>query len=172
MFSPANVIFASAGVLLSVTIVLDLPDLDCSDAKSSQTAKDVIASQDALIDIFERVGLFFRRLEECAEVPMTEAMKGIIVKIMVEVLGIFGIMTKEIKQGRTSKLIPGGTFLVADREAEKYYVNKYLKKLTGRRDIEDALSRLDRLTRCWTLMMPSVMIRYGHTQDLFGSWNS
>jgi hypothetical protein len=36
---------------------------------------------------------------------MTEVMKVIMVKIMAEVLEIFAIMTKEIKQGRTSESI-------------------------------------------------------------------
>jgi hypothetical protein len=80
--------------------------LDYSDTETIQAAKDVIVSQDALIDIFERIENFFRRLEEYAEVPTTEAMKDIIVKIMVEVLGLFAIVTKEIKQGRASELIP------------------------------------------------------------------
>jgi ribosome recycling factor len=34
---------------------------------------------------------------------MTEAMKDIMVKIMVEVLEIFAIMTTEIRQGRASE---------------------------------------------------------------------
>ncbi|KAH9044038.1 hypothetical protein EDB83DRAFT_2406718 [Lactarius deliciosus] len=53
-------------------------------------------------------------------------MTDIIVKIMVEVLGILAISTKEIKQGRTKK---------------------YLKKLAGRTELEDALKRLDKLTQ-------------------------
>ena len=75
-------------------------------------AKDVIASQDSLIIIFQQIENFFKRLEEYAEVPMTEAVKDIMVKIMAEVLDIFGIMTKEIKQGRASKFIPGDRFRV------------------------------------------------------------
>jgi hypothetical protein len=73
-------------------------------------------------------------------------MKDIIVKIMVEVLGIFAIMTKEIKQGRASESIPDDAFTATDRHSENY-VKKYLKKLIGRKDIEDALNRLDRLTQ-------------------------
>ena len=69
-----------------------------------QAAKDVGAAQDALIDIFERIENFFKRLETYTEVPPTEAMTDIIVKIMVEVLNIFAIATKEIRQGRTSEL--------------------------------------------------------------------
>jgi hypothetical protein len=59
-----------------------------------------------LVDIFERIELFFRRLEIYTEVPPTPEMTDIIMKIMVEVLSILGITTKEIKQGRTSKQIP------------------------------------------------------------------
>ena len=45
---------------------------------------------------------FFKRLEVYVEVRPTAAMTDIIVKIMIEVLGILGIVTKEIKQGRVS----------------------------------------------------------------------
>jgi hypothetical protein len=128
-----------------------------SDTESTQAAKDVSASQDALIDIFERIENFFRRLEEYAEVPTTEAMKDIIVKIMVEVLGIFGIVTKEIKQGRASESTPGDISPVADGDSERY-----LKKLIGRRDIEDALSRLDRLTQEEARMATAQVLRVTH----------
>jgi hypothetical protein len=69
----------------------------------SQAAKDARASQDTLIDIFERIEMFFRRLEVYTELPSTVEMMDIIVQIMVEVLSILGIATKEIKQGRMSK---------------------------------------------------------------------
>ncbi|KAF8486298.1 hypothetical protein DFH94DRAFT_678993 [Russula ochroleuca] len=84
VFSPAKVIFAGFGVLLS-------------------TARDVRASQDTLIDIFERMENFFQRLEIYTEVSPTPEMIDIIMKIMVEVLSILGIATKEMKQGRTSE---------------------------------------------------------------------
>ena len=69
-----------------------------------KAAKDVISAQEALIDIFERIENFFRRLETYTEVRPDAAMTDIIVKIMVEVLNILGIATKEMKQGRTSQL--------------------------------------------------------------------
>ena len=69
-----------------------------------QTVKDVRASQDTLIDIFERIENFFRRLENYAAVPPTPEMMDMIGKIMVQVLSILAIATKEIKQGRTSEL--------------------------------------------------------------------
>ena len=135
-------IFAGAGVLLSVVIVLDLPYTDCPNTELSQTAKDVLASQDTLANVFERIEGFFRRLEIYTDLPTMEAMKDIIVKIMVEVLGIFGIVTKGMKQGRASESISDDTFPLPDRDSEKY-----LKRLIGRWDLEDALMRLDRLTQ-------------------------
>jgi hypothetical protein len=70
---------------------------------TSQAAKDVRTSQDTLINIFERIEMFFQRLEIYTEVPATTEMIGIIVHIMVEVLSILGIATKEIKHGRMSE---------------------------------------------------------------------
>ena len=104
VFSPAKVIFAGAGVLLQVRIFLNVslrPELDM---EARQAARDVSAAQEALIDIFERIENFFKRLETYTEVRPSAGMTDIIVKIMVEVLNILGIATKEIKQGRTSKL--------------------------------------------------------------------
>jgi hypothetical protein len=45
---------------------------------------------------------FFKRLETYIKVRPTSAMTDIIVQIMVEVISILGIVTKEIKQGRFS----------------------------------------------------------------------
>jgi hypothetical protein len=64
---------------------------------------DVTASHDILIDIFERIENFFQRLVTYTEVAPTPEMMHIIVKIMVEVLSILGIATKQIKQGRMSE---------------------------------------------------------------------
>ena len=68
----------------------------------SQAAKDVESSQDTLIDLFERIENFFKRLESYSAVPPTDAMTDIIVKIMIEVLNIFAIATREMKQSRAS----------------------------------------------------------------------
>ena len=72
--------------------------------ETRQAAKAISEAQEALIDIFERIENFFKRLETYTEVQPSTAMTDIIVKIMVEVLNILGIATKEIKQGRTSEL--------------------------------------------------------------------
>ncbi|KAI9432166.1 hypothetical protein H4582DRAFT_1777605, partial [Lactarius indigo] len=109
-----------------------------------QASKDVAASHDTLIDIFERIENFFKRLEAYTEVPQTTAMTGIVVKIMVEVLSIFAIATKEIKQG---------------------FAKKFFKKLVGRRDIEDALQKLDRLTQEEARMANAEVLRVTHGID-------
>ena len=70
-----------------------------------QAAKDARASQDTLIDIFERIEMFFRRLEIYTGVPSTTEMMDTIIQIMVEVLLILGTATKEIRQGRMSKYL-------------------------------------------------------------------
>ncbi|KAI9436556.1 hypothetical protein H4582DRAFT_397851 [Lactarius indigo] len=125
VFSPAKVIFAGAGVLLLA-------------------AKDVKESQDALVDVFERVENFFKRLETYTEVPLTAAMTDIIVKIMVEVLGILALSMKEIKQGRTKK---------------------YLKMLAGKTELEDALKRLDILTQEEARMAAAQVLKIAHNVE-------
>ena len=57
-----------------------------------------------LIDIFVRIESFFRRLESYTEVRPTAAMTDVIVNILIEILSILGIATKQIKQGRSSEL--------------------------------------------------------------------
>ena len=47
---------------------------------------------------------FFKRLVTYIDVRPTAAMTDIIIQIVVEVISILGIVTKEIKQGRFSTL--------------------------------------------------------------------
>ena len=58
-----------------------------------------------LIDIFVRIEGFFKRLESYTEVRPTAAMTDVIVKIIIEVLSILAIATKEIQEGRSSEFI-------------------------------------------------------------------
>lgn len=61
------------------------------------------AGQDILIDLFERIESFLKRLESYTTITLSDAMMRIVVKIMTEVLSIIAIATKELKQGRTSE---------------------------------------------------------------------
>ena len=56
-------------------------DIGHSNTYGSQTAKDVCASQDTLMDIFERNEMFFRCLEMFTGLPLTT-------EIMAEVISI------------------------------------------------------------------------------------
>lgn len=60
-------------------------------------------SEGALVDLFERIEGFFRRLEAYVDVPSNGGMTDTIVKIMVEVLLILAIVTKEIQWNKASK---------------------------------------------------------------------
>ena len=76
---------------------------NANDCYDSQTAKAVRADQDALSEMFERIEVFFRRLDMYTEVAPNQGMVNIITAIMVVILDVIGIVTKEIKQCRTSK---------------------------------------------------------------------
>ena len=91
-------------------------------------------------EIFDCIENFFRRLELYIAAPIADVMKDIIVKVTTEVIEILWLVTKEVKQGRMSKSIADDTFPFADKDLERY-----LKQLFGRRDIQDAQRRLDRL---------------------------
>ncbi len=64
-------------------------------------------------------------------------MMDIIVKVMTEVLLILALVTKEIKQGKLSE------FITVDRLPLSAHciIERFLKKVAGRSDIEDALRR-------------------------------
>ncbi|KAH9081520.1 hypothetical protein EDB83DRAFT_2669924 [Lactarius deliciosus] len=126
MFPPTKMIFAGVGVLLSVV-------------------KDLNEDQGTLVDIFEQIENFFRRLGTYTEVPPTPAMMNTMVKIMAEVLNILAIATKAIKQGRAKKP---------------------LNKLAGWTVMEDALKRLDKLTTEEARMVNAQILTNTHITDV------
>jgi len=103
VFAPEKVIFAGVGILLSVRSLFPLFVRAICNSHVPQEAKGVPSSQESLIDVFERIEYFFRRLDVYTAVPPTPEMMDMMVKIMVEVLSILGIATREIMQGRTSE---------------------------------------------------------------------
>jgi hypothetical protein len=100
-FPPANVIFTGISVLLLVRVfrrsLARLIDT------LTQAAKDARASRDKLIDLFNSIERFFQRLEIYTGITPTTTMTAMIVDIMVEVLAILAIATKEVKRGRLSE---------------------------------------------------------------------
>jgi len=67
-----------------------------------QTAKYVRESYDALVDIFECINSFLSRLKIYTETKPTPAMIEMMIKIMVELLAVLALATKQINQGRLS----------------------------------------------------------------------
>ncbi|KAH9953103.1 hypothetical protein BC827DRAFT_192023 [Russula dissimulans] len=107
-FHPTKAIFVSIDVLISAAIA-------------------VSSSYDALLELFECVTNFLKRLHIYTEkITSSPAMSDIIIRIMVEVLSVLALATKQINEGR---------------------FKKFAKKLIGESDIEAILQRLDRLTQ-------------------------
>jgi len=103
---PAKAVLSCIGILLS-------------------TAKYVRESYDALAEVFECIENFLRRLRIYSEIPPTTTMTEMVIKIMIELISVLALATKQINQGR---------------------FKKYAKKFLGEKDIESVLDRLDRLT--------------------------
>lgn len=110
-----------------------------------------------LIDIFSRIERFFWRLESYTSVPPTTAMTGIIVVIMVKVLAILAIVTKEIRQRRSSESIDMHYLYSAQSALERF-----VKMLLGKNDIEDALKRLDTLIQEEARMAAAEVFKVTH----------
>jgi hypothetical protein len=57
--------------------------------------------------LLESIGHFLNRLGIYTEIPPTEAMNELIVKILVELLSTLALATKEIQRGKLSESIVG-----------------------------------------------------------------
>jgi hypothetical protein len=62
----------------------------------------VKASYDAIVDIFECIENFLGRLRIYAEMPPTPTMTEMVIKIMIELLSVLALATKQVNQGRFS----------------------------------------------------------------------
>jgi len=99
-----------------------------------------------LVDLFERIGRFFKRIESYTERTPSEGMADMMMEVTVEILSILAIVTVEIKQSRRSKSSPAILGLYSR------FLERFFRKLLGRNDVEDALKRLDKLTQEETKM--------------------
>jgi hypothetical protein len=135
-------VFTSIDVLLAVRPLNTLSNQIPFDMRLFQAASGVTSSYEALLELFECLGSFVKRLEIYVMIPSTTAMTDIIVRIMVEVLSVLALATKQIKQGRFSKCAITYTLPIAQCAIEKF-----AKKLLGESEVEAVLQRLDRLTK-------------------------
>ncbi|KAH9956366.1 hypothetical protein BC827DRAFT_801962 [Russula dissimulans] len=106
-FPPTKLIFSGLDILLAA-------------------ATRVSASYDALVELFDCIGSFLKRLQIYSGIPLNNTMMDILIMIMVEVLSVLALATKQIKQGR---------------------FKKFGKKLLGESDVEAVLNQLGRLTQ-------------------------
>ncbi|KAH8986237.1 hypothetical protein EDB86DRAFT_2832745 [Lactarius hatsudake] len=105
-FQPAKLIFVGIDVLFTA-------------------AGGVSASYDALLELFECIGNFLKRLQIYTNITLSPLMTDIIAKIMAELICVLALAKKQIRQGR---------------------LKQFAKKLLGNTEIEGILWRLDRLT--------------------------
>ncbi|KAI0300181.1 hypothetical protein BC826DRAFT_1102274 [Russula brevipes] len=91
--------------------------------------------------IFAGIGVLLLAARVVYAVTPTAAMTDIVVKIMVEVLSILAIMTKEIKEKRASGLFLLDFSLFTDVSSREVF-----EEALGKNYIEDSMKRLDSLT--------------------------
>ncbi len=72
------------------------------DEWACQAASGVTSSYDALLELFECLGNFLTRLEIYTTIPPTPILTDVMVKIMVELLSVLALASKQIKEGRFS----------------------------------------------------------------------
>ena len=149
--------FAGIGVLLSVRSALSISQLASNDISVCQTAQQVKASYDALVDIFECIENFLRRLRIYTEIPSNPAMTEVIIKIMLELLRVLALATKQMNQGRFSEVVLAVNHLWLDllqRNMERNYWAKKSSNRCCRGSIDSpSMSRGRRLYRLLTLYM-------------------
>ena len=63
------------------------------------------ASYDAMVDLFASFDNFLSRLSIYAGIPPTPALANVLVKIIVELLSMLTLATKQVKQGRFSEFV-------------------------------------------------------------------
>jgi len=93
-----------------------------------------------LMDLFQCFENYLGRLRILTKIP--SSMSGILIKIMVELLDVLGLATRQIKQGRFSEFIL--TTMFSPRLI--WCAENFARKLLGENDVEAVLHRLDRLT--------------------------
>ena len=87
----------------SLCVSPSFPDRVHLISEQSQAADGVSASYDALLELFECIGNFLKRLHIYTGIPLEPLMKDIVAKIMVELISILALARKQISRGRLSK---------------------------------------------------------------------
>ena len=75
------------------------------DIQTYQTVKDVLDDYDTLAELLQSVEHFLNRLEIYTKIPPTVSMTEMIIKILVELLSILALATKQLQQGKLSESV-------------------------------------------------------------------
>ena len=70
-----------------------------------QAVRDVAASHDKILHIFERIHLFLQRLNIYTGIPLTNELTMLLGKIMAQLLRILALSTKSLTERRLSELM-------------------------------------------------------------------
>jgi hypothetical protein len=101
-------IHTGLGILLSVCAFLSSLSAHLRDVQTYQAVKGVLDDYDTLADLLESVEHFLDRLDIYTKIPPTVSMTEIIIKILVELLSILALATKQLQQGKLSESVLGG----------------------------------------------------------------
>jgi hypothetical protein len=88
---------------------------------------------DALADLLESIAHFLNRLQVYTEIPPTDAMDDMIVKILVELLSTLALVTKKIKRGKFSESVVGEGMHYLIREMQKNLLRSFLGRRKWKR---------------------------------------
>ena len=104
-FPPGKAIQACLAILLDVRAV---PRYICrlpGDVCVIQSAKGIISNCDALVDLLESIEHFLNRLDVYTQIPATPAIDEMVDKILVELISTLALVTKRLKQRRSSESV-------------------------------------------------------------------
>ena len=119
-------------------------------------------SYDKLVDLLETIERLLKPLAIYTRIQPTPYMDEIVVKIVVELLSILALTTKELKQGRPSESVPADVLSYS-----MLFSERLVKKIFGERDADAILRRLDRLSYDEARMTAAEILKvvYGLVQD-------
>jgi hypothetical protein len=84
-----------------------VPERASCDIQTYQAVKGVLDDYHTLADLFELVEHFLNRLDIYTKIPPTVGATEIIIKILVELLSILALATKQLQQGKLSESVLG-----------------------------------------------------------------
>jgi hypothetical protein len=104
-------IHTGLGILLSVCAFLSSLIAHFRDIQTYQAAEGVLDDYDTLADLLESVEHFLNRLDIYTKIPPTVGMTEMIIKILVELLSILALATKQLQQGKLSESVLGERYI-------------------------------------------------------------